>query len=477
MRDSWFDRLILDTNGTPNEPESILRPLPSPSTNAEERPYLRRTFIDLFAGAGGLSLGLMSGGWQGILAVERNTTAFETLSHNLVNGAEGFSYQWPEWFPREPCSVQKVAGTYRQHLMELRGKVTLIVGGPPCQGFSLAGKREKEDARNSLFRAYMRVVDAVQPLFILLENVNGITMKFDKKASKKKKVGRPPEPYSRRIARALEKSGYECRAGMLKAADYGVPQLRPRYFLVAARRDVSPSLNGFDPFKDLAKLREDFLRSKGLPVKRPVSVKEAISDLETVNRTQTCVDSPRFNQGIYNPPTTEYQQLMRGNIDENLPDSHRLANHRPQTVARFREILATCRRGVQLSQADRERFGLKKHCTVPIDPDRPSNTLTTLPDDMIHYSEPRILTVREYARLQSIPDWFQFQGAYTTGGNRRIRECPRYTQAGNAVPPLVGEVIGKYFTDLHDEFLHSLPIEQPLPSAAGEVEAVPMRAM
>ena len=73
--------------------------------------------------------------------------------------------------------------------------------------------------------------------------------------------------------------------------------------------------------------------------------------------------------------------------------------------------------------------------------------MTTLPDDMIHYAEPRILTVREMARLQSFPDWFQFKGKYTTGGDRRTKECPRYTQVGNAVPPLLAEAIGRALLD------------------------------
>ena len=75
----------------------------------------------------------------------------------------------------------RVAGIFQQELLDLRGRVTMIVGGPPCQGFSLAGKRKKDDARNSQFKAYMRIVEAVQPLFILLENVQGITVEFEKK--------------------------------------------------------------------------------------------------------------------------------------------------------------------------------------------------------------------------------------------------------------------------------------------------------
>jgi len=302
----------------------------------------------------------------------------------------------------------------------------------------------------------MQVVEAIQPLFILLENVHGIAVEFGKKQRSKNgtRTGRPAVPYSQKIARALEKAGYVVKADLVRAVDFGVPQFRPRYFLIAVHKTAPLPLVSADPFKALADLREEFLLSKGLPVNRAVSVKEAISDLETANSDMhPCSDAPRFMQGGYSPPNTHYQHLMRGDLRNCLPDSHRLANHLTETAKRFAEILATCRRGVQLNKADRERLGLKKKCTVPLDPARPSHTLTTLPDDMIHYAEPRILTVREYARLQSIPDWFQFRGKYTTGGNRRARECPRYTQAGNAVPPFLGEALGTVLGQLHAEFV------------------------
>ena len=95
-----------------------------------------------------------------------------------------------------------------------------------------------------------------------------------------------------------------------------------------------------------------------------------------------------------------------------------------------------------MSDADRERLGIGKHAITPLSPDLPSHTLTTLPDDLLHYAEPRIHTVREHARLQSFPDWFEFRGKFTTGGSVRTQECPRYTQVGNAVPPLLAEAIG-----------------------------------
>ena len=96
-------------------------------------------------------------------------------------------------------------------------------------------------------------------------------------------------------------------------------------------------------------------------------------------------------------------------------------------------------------------MGIKKRSTTPLDPDAPSPTITTLPDDLIHYSEPRTMTVREHARIQSFPDWFKFAGHYTTGGDRRKKDCPRFTQVGNAVPPLLARAIGETILNLLDD--------------------------
>jgi DNA (cytosine-5)-methyltransferase 1 len=96
-------------------------------------------------------------------------------------------------------------------------------------------------------------------------------------------------------------------------------------------------------------------------------------------------------------------------------------------------------------------FNTKKRSVTVLDRNQPSPTLTTLPDDYIHYAEPRILTVREYARIQSFDDSFEFKGNYTTGGVRRIREVPRYTQIGNAIPPLFGEQAGRIFLKMYED--------------------------
>src|SRR5437879_103959 len=109
-------------------------------------------FIDLFAGCGGLSLGLMQAGWKGLFAFEKDSIAFETLKHNLVDGQHRspFQYDWPTWLNKEPAEISRFIGDHRADLLKLKGHIDLIAGGPPCQGFSLAGSRKRNDPRNEL---------------------------------------------------------------------------------------------------------------------------------------------------------------------------------------------------------------------------------------------------------------------------------------------------------------------------------------
>lgn len=403
------------------------------------------TFIDLFAGCGGLSLGLMLAGWKGVFAIEKDFFAFETLKTNLIGPQRCFSYAWPDWLDQSPCTIDYFLNHHREDLASLRGTVDLIAGGPPCQGFSLAGRRNRKDSRNRAVHRYFEVVSLLQPPLLLIENVVGITVEFGKKArerSRRVPKGRPAKSYAVRIAEQLDTLGYEVQTAFIRALDFGIPQFRPRFILVGIRRDTL-SDQRFRIETLLGQHREAFLTSKGLPSTRPVTVSQAISDLETRGRDLVdCTDSPGFRQIAYTGPRTAYQKLLHGNLNGTAPNSMRLVNHRPETRKRFKEIQETCRRGVQLNVQDRERFGLKKVSTTPLDPNKPSHTLTTLPDDLLHYSEPRILTAREYARIQSFPDWYEFRGKYSTGGYLRKIECPRYTQIGNAVPPFLAEFLG-----------------------------------
>jgi DNA (cytosine-5)-methyltransferase 1 len=173
-----------------------------------------------------------------------------------------------------------------------------------------------------------------------------------------------------------------------------------------------------------------------------ISINEAISDLRRTNGEIPCPDSPSFMSGVYGKPETNFQKGMQHGNEKGLPDSHRFAKHRKKVEERFSLILKSFPKGMNLDNEARAALGLKKRNIRPLDPDLPSPTLTTLPDDYVHYEEPRILTVREYARLQSFPDWYEFKGKYTTGGRLRALETPRYTQVANAVPPEFSHTAG-----------------------------------
>jgi DNA (cytosine-5)-methyltransferase 1 len=382
-------------------------------------------YIDLFAGCGGISLGLYNAGWRGVFALEKSKMAFVTLKHNLIDRAAHFD--WPKWLPVSEHDIVDVLTRYSHELSSLKGSIDLVTGGPPCQGFSLAGRRDERDKRNSLADSYIKFVSLVKPSALFFENVRGFTFGFGKEDTRS-------EAYSNRVLKELQALGYLVKDEIVDSSEFGVPQARKRYILVGLL-----SGNSDDFFAKLHDIKGDFLRAKGLDVQ--VTLKEAISDLERRNGERISPEFRTFKEGIYGKTSSPYQELMRkGSVG--FPDSHRFANHRKTTVKRFEYVLANCPKGKPLGDEIRAKFGLKKKTVIPLDEDGRCPTLTTLPDDYIHYSEPRILTVREYARIQSFSDCFEFKSNYTTGGGRRRIEVPRYTQVGNAVPPLFSELCG-----------------------------------
>lgn len=391
------------------------------------------TYIDLFAGCGGLSLGLHNAGWKGLFAIEKSPDAFETLEHNLIEGKKHFD--WPEWLPKESNEIDKTVKDYKEQLTALRGSVDLVAGGPPCQGFSMAGRRNENDHRNNLINSYIKFVTLVQPKMLFFENVKGFTQAFKK--NKEKGIA-----YSEYVTNALGDAGYYVHGQLINFGEFGVPQKRTRFILVGIKKD----LDGVDKdtpkkfFSMLELNKTAFLKGKKLSPN--TNLHDAISDLLKVNGLTPTPDSSNFESGIYSKPASAYQRLMRQGVKDNVPNSHRFPKHRPDIVAKFKVIINTCRKNKDIDNKTREHFNIKKHTIIPLDKDAKSPTITTLPDDYIHYSEPRILTVREYARIQSFPDWYTFRGKYTTGGKRRVQEVPRYTQIGNAIPPLFSEQAG-----------------------------------
>ena len=392
------------------------------------------TYIDLFAGCGGLSLGLHNAGWKGLFAIEKSEDAFKTLKYNLIDKKKHFD--WPKWLVQKEHNINDVLKKNNEDLLKLRGKVDMVTGGPPCQGFSTAGKRNEEDSRNKLIDSYVNFIKLVQPKILFFENVKGFTMEFDKNKSKGKK-------YSDYVIDKLTKLGYNVHPELVNFSEFGIPQKRCRFILVGIRQEICEknSVNASQFFELIRENKKAFLISKNLEVSVPLEA--AISDLLMSNGTIQSPDTASFDAGIYSRSQSKYQTYLRDGISRNeTPDSHRFAKHTPVVKERFALILKVSRRGVTISNEFKEKYGIKKRTIVPLNAKDFAPTITTLPDDYIHYSEPRILTVREYARIQSFPDSYWFRGKYTTGGLRRTQEVPRYTQIGNAIPPLFGEQSG-----------------------------------
>lgn len=446
-------------------------------------------FIDLFAGCGGLSLGLLNAGLIGQFAIEKNSDAFKSLKFNLIDGKNSNQYQWKQQdLPVQPYDIHNLILEKSQLLAELgRTKsIDLIAGGPPCQGFSTAGRRDPNDPRSKLVYDYLKVVSLVRPKIILMENVKGITYKIkDQPAT------------ANSIKSNLAELGYLPITFIEDCSAWGVPQHRIRFILfginieeilgvstILSRQQILEFSKKISPLFEtyFNHFTKTFKTTKKLPDK--VSAHEAIADLKTSNKYNrlyklknvTDISSDRFLQisSTHYPENLNrsYIDLMRDGLTEDfLPTGLRLANHTPVIKNKFRKILSDLN-NPKLSEKYQLRrmrtlpkdyvldaFNTKKQITKVLAPSECAPTITTLPDDLLHYDEPRILTVRECARLQSFPDWFEFHGPYTTGGERRKVSCPKYTQVGNAIPPLMAEGIGLFLLNEFNNICHEIKLE------------------
>lgn len=388
------------------------------------------SYIDIFAGCGGLSLGLHNAGWKGLFAIEKSKDAFATLKYNLVDKEKHF--YWNKWLPQTEHDINEVITKYRDELEKLSGKVTLVVGGPPCQGFSMAGQRKKNDIRNKLSESYIEFISIVKPQMLIFENVQGFTIGFKDEDDKK------GVPYSKILKEKLENLGYLVEGKMIDISEFGVPQKRNRFIMIGVLQG-----NPHDFFELLYSNKKNFLQQKGL--NEHVSVSEAIGDLVKENGTMPTPDFKNYESGVYGKIQSNYQKLMReniGNVEGKVADSHRFAKHSEETIKMNKEMLLKCPKLKRVTPKDNLIDNLRKRGVTVLDEKKAAPTVTAHPDDFVHYSEPRILTVRESARIQSFPDDFEFKGKYTTGGQLRKVEVPRCTQVGNAVPPLFAEQIG-----------------------------------
>lgn len=391
-------------------------------------------YIDLFAGSGGLSLGLYNAGLHGIFAVERNKDAFSTLKYNLIKRKKHFS--WPNWIEMKNWDINELLEVHSKELAALNGSVDLVVGGPPCQGFSMAGKRKNDDIRNQLMHSYIEFIKLVQPTMLFFENVQGFTVGFKDHKDKQK--------YSDILVSELHELGYNLDYKIVTMSEYGVPQNRKRFILFASKNGAYEIF-----FDELLKNKDCFLRDRGLKI--PITISQAINDLKKSHGEVDSKDTKAFKNGKYGRATSAYQKLMRNNIEQGaFPDSHRFAKHKSETIDLFKRLMTASENSIRITPSMNLVEGLKKRGVTPLKKNSICNTITSIPDDYIHYDEPRIMTVREHARIQSFPDDYEFKGPYTTGGERRKTDVPRYTQVANAVPPLFAEQVGEVIVKISE---------------------------
>lgn len=343
--------------------------------------------LDLFAGCGGMSIGLENAGFKVIYANELNDEAAATYRHN---------------FPSVHLEVKDIRCVDANELNRRLGRpeVDVIAAGVPCQGFSTAGKKNPRDKRNLLCQEVLRFVRVFRPKIVVIENVMGMLTTSR---------GR----FVKRIETGLQALRYHLHHGALMASDYGVPQMRKRLFIMATSVAV--------PKEEL------FPRPKGTRI----SVSQALSDLAFLGVGESAIEYRA-------PPRSRYQRLMRAK-------TVKLHNHvSPKHSLRVQKMFASIPQGQEArSVLGNDYSGKRSRCRLH--PRKRSRTLTTLPEDYVHYSQNRIPTVREMARLQSFPDHFLFLGPRTTGGPQRKNQCPQYTQVGNAVPPLLAEAVFRNF--------------------------------
>ncbi|MEK4462838.1 DNA cytosine methyltransferase [Paenibacillus sp. FSL H8-0315] len=388
--------------------------------------------LDLFSGAGGMAEGFLQAGFKIPNACDFSAEAALTYKnrHQQLGYTDLGFYQG---------DIRKIAKPKKIKEFIKDNEISVVVGGPPCQGFSLTGKRDKEDPRNYLFIDYLKIVKIVKPKYFVIENVEGI-LSF--KVSGLKAISRTiydnvtvPEI----IIKEAEKIGYSVKYKLLNAKNYGVPQNRPRVIFLGHQIkrekgkiiDIVPPPN-FPAFHD-----------------NITTVSQAISDLRFVKSGETAESyNTRYK-------TSSYQIALRNGLTPNINGvgirsnsltNHSASNHTEKVVKRFKKLKPDESISQLLSRLDEqelEEYNTKKYRCTKLHKDKVSPTVLTLPDDIIHYDpkNPRILSVRELARLQSFDDSFEFLGKRTTGGDRRKFETPQYTQVGNAVPPLFAKAI------------------------------------
>ena len=394
-------------------------------------------FIDLFAGCGGLSIGLEQAGFTPLLFNEINYSARESYKQYISSKFD-------------PIFIDDVRDLTSDCLESLKGywagkrikDIDLIAGGPPCWGYSRIGHRRTFDTdkknikSNHLYNYMASVIDYLKPKIFLFENVHGLL------SSKWTKTGENGEIWKdvQNVFRNID--GYTIASEKIYCYDYGIPQNRPRIILVGFRSDIGWKNEAKYPCMGM------------LPEKsgrQAPSVYDMISDLVDPNYLDSLVTDK-----YPHPPLTNIQTELRTNNGNVLRKgaslyNHKYSNHSTRIIEKFKYML-------KYNGDIPDNYKTKKFAQKVLGQKwpngKPNITITSLPDDYIHYSQPRSLSVRECARLQTFPDSFIFYGPRTTCGRRRAgepknnfetRDIPQYTQIGNAVPVKMAKKFGLHF--------------------------------
>ena len=348
--------------------------------------------IDLFCGCGGFSLGFLRAGFDIQMGVDVWKDAIDTFTHNIGNSF-GFDKDITSVSPSELSALLQIPDK----------EIDVIIGGPPCQGFSISGKRDEGDPRNELYKSFVNIVNLIKPKVFLMENVPGLMRLFNGKVLEC-------------IIKDFSSLGYSVKYDILSAENYGVPQKRRRIFIVGINRDKIRKTSDFNfPIQT-----KDGTKSKPF-----LTCMDAISDLDFVPDNYSLGEDIEYKL----PPLTEYQKLMRSNSKRLL--NHSITLHKERT----KEIISMVPDGGNYKSLPKELWSTRKVniAWTRMDSQKPCFTIDTGHNHHFHYRANRVPTVRESARIQSFPDDFRFIGKKTS----------QLKQVGNAVPPLLAEAIAR----------------------------------
>jgi DNA (cytosine-5)-methyltransferase 1 len=355
----------------------------------------RYRVIDLFAGAGGLSKGfefynqLEKSIFDIVAGLDSDERAVKTFYRNHETTTDEFS---------SPVNLQELTGREILNCLDIEN-IDVVLGGPPCQGFSHAGDRNPNDERNELIYKYHELVDEIQPEFFVMENVPGL-----------KNRQKPEEaPFIQQLQSRFNKSGYEIEVFKLNAIHYGVPQQRKRLFIIGNNKGLTPQkpkrTHGIQ--KDLTMSQDSVVTVKDAILDLPSPIREEPQDYDDIGRKQS-----------------QYAELMRDGADRLY--NHTPADHKQKTIEKMK------------NQEPGEGLYDWNHSWIRLELEKPSPTVkSNNRAPSVHPTENRVTTPRECARLQSFPDTFVFEGTKTS----------QLEQIGNAVPPLLARSLAAMVAD------------------------------